>query len=504
MPFLSVDIGTTHCKAGVIGENGKLIGLASLPMHRIYSPSGYFSYDPEELLKTVIGAIRIAIYRQEGNELAAIGISSMAESGLLMERADGTIHSPIIPWFDMSSAGQVEKIRQVSDTLERFCKTGIRASYKCSLAKLLWLKDQGIQIGQRLIWLSVADYIVYRLTGEISTDYSLAGRTFAFRIDQKEWDTPWLQEWGLPVNIFPPAWPSGEPIGRLRAYDLIDLGVPTGIPVVVAGHDHICAAFGAGVIEPGPVFDSMGTAESLFGAIKERELGEKEYRSGLSYGCHVINGQMYWVGGLSASGGSLEWLRSILGQPALTYNELDSLQKEMGVEPGDILYFPYLSGSGSPHTDSSVRAAFVGLNSTHNRADLVKAVLEGTAYEIETARLAAEGVSAVKIDRVVAAGGGTRNRQWLQIKADVSNCIYQILPISESTLLGAALLAGIGCGYYASVQEAISAVSRQQPFTIFPDPDRHMIYQHKFSGGYLPLQGPLRAYFNSLENRERS
>jgi len=266
-----------------------------------------------------------------------MGVSSMAESGLLLERADGTLRSPIIPWFDMSSAGQVEKIRRVSNALESFCKTGIRVSFKCSLAKLLWLQEQGVLIGQDMIRMSVADYIVYRLTGEISTDYSLAGRTFAFRIDRKEWDAPWLKEWGLPVNVFPSAWPSGEPVGRLSASELTNLGLPAGIPVVVADHDHICAAFGAGVIEPKQVFDSMGTAEILFGAIIERGLGENDYRSGLSYGCHVVNGHMYWVGGLSASGESLEWLRSVLGQSSLTYDELDTLQKEMGIEPGDIL-----------------------------------------------------------------------------------------------------------------------------------------------------------------------
>jgi sugar (pentulose or hexulose) kinase len=504
MPFLSIDVGTTHCKVGMIAENGEVISLASVPMHKLYSPLGYFFYDPDELLKIIIAALRIAIDRQKENNLAAIGISSMAESGLLVERADGTQRSPIIPWFDMSSAGQAEKIKRVSDSLERFCKTGIRISSKCSLAKLLWLQEQGVSIGQNMVWMSVADYVVYRLTGEISTDYSLAGRTFAFRIDQKEWDATWLLEWGFRVNVFPPARPSGIPVGRLTASELTNLGVPAGIPVVVAGHDHICAAFGAGVIESGLVFDSMGTAESLFGAIEERKLGEKEYRSGLSYGCHVVKDRLYWVGGLSASGGSLEWLRSVLGQPSLTYDELDALQNEMGIKPGEILYFPYLSGSGSPHTDSAVRAAFIGLNSTHRRADLVKAVLEGTAYEIETARLAAEGASDVRINQVVAAGGGTRNRSWLQIKADISNCTYHILPVPDATLLGAALLAGIGCGYYAGVQDAISAISRQQPFTILPDPDRHLIYQHKFTNGYLALQDPLRAYFNSPQDRARS
>lgn len=91
------------------------------------------------------------------------------------------------------------------------------------------------------------------------------------------------------------------------------------------------------------------------------------------------------MGGLSASGGSLDWMRSLLGQPALSYQELIALQLEMSPEPGDTLFFPYLLGSGSPHTDSSVRGAFIGLNSNQGRADLLKSVLEGIAFEIEVA-----------------------------------------------------------------------------------------------------------------------
>jgi sugar (pentulose or hexulose) kinase len=191
-------------------------------------------------------------------------------------------------------------------------------------------------------------------------------------------------------------------------------------------------------------------------------------------------------------------LRNIMGQPPLTYEELELLESEMQLQPGDILYFPYLSGSGSPHTDSSVRAALIGLNSTCSRIDLLKAILEGTAYEIEIARQVAEKVLGNRTDEVMAAGGGTHNRAWMQIKADVSGCRYNVLPISETTLIGAAMLAGIGTGLYSSAQEAVSSFSMGEPIIFSPDPNRHTIYREKFINGYLVLQEPLRRYFKSL------
>jgi sugar (pentulose or hexulose) kinase len=133
----------------------------------------------------------------------------------------------------------------------------------------------------------------------------------------------------------------------------------------------------------------MGTAEALLGVYERRSLDNTEYSSGLSFGCHVVPGMNYWMGGLSSAGGSLEWLRSILGDPPLTYAQMDRLFASLSTEPGDLLYFPYLAGSGAPHTDTLARGAFIGLNARHNRSDLAKAVLEGVAYEIEVIRRSA-------------------------------------------------------------------------------------------------------------------
>src|SRR5690606_7224596 len=211
---------------------------------------------------------------------------------------------PFVPWYDTAAAPQAAQLRQADDPRRRFSRTGIFPGYKNSLAKILWLREQQPDITGDACWLSVADYIAYRLTGVAGTDYSLAGRSYAFSLPDAGWDEAWLQSFGLSTDLFPPANPSGTPLGRVTA-PLPAL--PAGTPVAVSGHDHLCAAVAAGVVEPGCLFDSMGTAEVLMGVIPPRRLGEAEYASNLTFGYHTAPGRFYWLGGLSASGGSLDW-----------------------------------------------------------------------------------------------------------------------------------------------------------------------------------------------------
>src|SRR5699024_2206717 len=141
------------------------------------------------------------------------------------------------------------------------------------------------------------------------------------------------------------------------------------------------AALAMGAVVPGVVFDSMGTAETLIGALPERPLTEADYHNGLQYGCHVARGLGYWMGGLSASGGSIEWFRALMSPPVPSYAAMEELLRSAGPDPTGIIYFPYLFGSGSPHTDPHARGAFIGLSNAHGAAKLFKAVLEGTAFE---------------------------------------------------------------------------------------------------------------------------
>jgi xylulokinase len=498
--ILSLDLGTSHIKAGLFARSGEIIRTATLATNIHHHPSGNKFYDPEEMWAGVINVITIILEEANPKEVSTIGITSMAETGLLVDRRTGYVRSEMIPWHDARAVSQVNELTQDRGPFLQFCRSGIRPNFKCSLAKLLWLRDTSPGLLNGSTWLSTADYIAFRLTDVMATDYSLAGRTYAFRIDELTWDEDWLQELGLPADIFPQAYPSTRPIGELNKAAASLLGLRPGLPICICGHDHVCAAFAAAGTGPGKVLDSMGTAEALIGSFDQVKLGDKEYESGLVFGRHVSGGGYYWMGGMSTSGGSLDWLRKILGEPQLSYEEFERLVEAIPPGPTRIIFLPYLAGSGSPHTDIHLRGAFIGLDQAHDRYDLIKAIFEGTAFEMEFIRQAAQGILKDQISSLVAAGGGSRITHWMQVKADVSGCIIEVPTLSDATLLGAALVAGIGSDLYDDEGQARTSFLNSSGINFHPNRSHHQLYQQVYHEGFVPLQEPLRTISKILSS----
>ncbi len=502
MLLMGIDIGTTNTKVGLFEEDGTPVTTAATPTVTHRDPEGFSYYDPHQMWDMIAMAIREVIEkaseRSHGEvRIGAIGITSMAESGLLVNRQTGEPRSIFMPWFDTCSQPQAEWIAQEADLFERFCAAGIHSSFKLGLPKLMWLKERNPSAFEGSVWLSASGYIAYRLTGAMAFDYSLAARTFAFNIETKSWDEAWIKSCGIDPAVFPAVYPAGTPLGNVRVDLAQSFGLSQDIPVCIAGHDHVVSSLSVGAITPDIVYDSMGTAETLVGTLESKKLGRREFESGLSYGCHVVEDRMFWMGGNSASGGSVEWLRGILGDPELTYAQILTWLAEMKGDPTGILYFPYLSGSGAPNIDASARAAFIGLSKSHGKAELIKAVLEGTAYQLQTIREEAQLISGREFSKLVVVGGGTRNPQWLQIKADVLNCALRVPPIEEASLLGAALCAGVGAGIYASAEEAVIAAASVTVKHVEPDQVRHQEYRRLYESGYVALQAPLRAFYRN-------
>ncbi|WP_276357167.1 FGGY-family carbohydrate kinase [Cohnella caldifontis] len=497
--LLGLDIGTTHCKAALFAEDGRLLRSAKANTRK-YAESGLEYYDPERLWEDLAALIREAVPPEAARRVAAVGVTSMAETGLLVDAEDGRARTPLIPWYSPCAKPQAELVEADSDPLERFAATGLRSSFKYGLAKLLWLKEKEPSALERAVWLSAADYAAFRLTGALATDYTLAARTYAFRIDRKEWDREWIGHFGLRPSLFPEAVPSGTAVGRVTKEAEAAAGLPAGVPVAIAGHDHVAASVAAGVVRPGTVMDSIGTAETLVGVLPERGLTERDFASGLSFGLHPAEGRMFWMGGLSASGGSVEWFRSALSDASPGYEKISDLLSGLPLEePSGIVYFPYLSGSGAPLPDPDAKAAFLGLTARLGQADLLKAVLEGTAYEMESIRRAAERIAGMAIEQSVATGGGVRNRHWLQIKANVSGRRIRVADHPETALLGAAMLAGIGAGVYGNLEQAMTAAAdRRSEDVVEPHAAAFEKYRRLYEEVYVPMQQPLRRYSKTI------
>ncbi|UCD99969.1 MAG: carbohydrate kinase [Chloroflexota bacterium] len=498
MTIASLDLGTTHTKAGLFSSEGKLLRVATRKTSTHHSPAGNAYYDPGEIVAAVYDLLNELSQDIEKPNIAGLGIASMAETGLLIDRITGTPLTPLLPWFDSAAASKVQYLIDADHPRERFYRFGIRPNFKCAVAKLLWLQQEDPNLLENSLWLNTADYVAFILSGSRSTETSLAGRTYAFRIDQNMWDKDWLKDLNIPSHVFPPAVNSGQSVGKVGRDAASLTGLLEGTPVSICGHDHVCAAFAGIGMDTQKVFDSMGTAEALIGRFPKPALGVEEYQSGLVFGRYVSGEGLYWMGGLSSSGGSLDWLRSVLSDPPLSYLELKEILDQSSPGPTGIIYLPYLTGSGSPHTDIHARGAFFGLKRSHSQADLVKAILEGTAYEAEVIRMQAKVVIEKEINSITASGGGTNLSSWMMTKANVSGCTIEVPRTSEATLLGAALIAGIGLGIYQDAHEARS-IARCEPLAIYhPENVFHIQYRRLFEEVFLPLQAPVRAISHRL------
>ncbi|MDR6553141.1 FGGY family carbohydrate kinase [Paenibacillus qinlingensis] len=492
--FLALDIGTTNIKAGIADEKGALLATAIRVNQKKQHSEGYVYYDPQDLWHTIALLIQEVISTAGVTTVCSVGITSMAESGLLVDRQAGTARTKIIPWFESCSLPHEKRIKQEIDAYEQFCQSGLHPSFKQGLSKLLWIQETQPEALHGSVWLSVSSYVAYLLTGKFAEEETLAARTFVYRMDKREWNLPLIHHFGLKESHFPTVVATGAAIGTV----LPDVGQRFGLGpstiVCLAGHDHVCASLTIGQPEQRNVYNSMGTAETLVGSFGARALGLNDYHSGLAFGRHPLANQMFWMGGHSASGGSVEWLRDLLDTGDLSYSDILGLLDQVESGPTGILYYPYLSGCGAPAPNAMAQAAWIGLTSRHRRGDMFKAILEGNSYHMEWLRLQAEQVGGEPIIKLVVVGGGAKNKHWLQIKADVSGIELHHPDLPEATLLGAALTAGVGAGVYASFEEAMRAVPTGRLHIYKPDRAIYDQYQSIFQKGFAHLRPLLLEY----------
>jgi len=484
--FIAIDIGTTNLKVGLFEDDGSVVKIHSTPMDSKINKNNNYYFDPTVLWDDVAKMIH-KITEEFSSEIIAISITSMAESGLLIERNTGKISSNIIPWFDTSSAKHADFIESQINRTEHFYKTGLYPSYKQGLSKLLFLKENNPAVFKEdSVWLSVSSYIAYCLTNEISEEKTLAARTFAFNIYEQKWDDDLISSLGFSRNLFPPVHSSTTSVGPvLKKWEKMGLKPDTN--VYIAGHDHLVASLSVGEITTENVYNSVGTAETLIGNFPKRNLTKEDAKSGLTFGLHLIDDTYHWMGGHSSSGGSIEWIRDIISSNKLSYSGLNNLLHDASDKPTGIIFLPYLNGSGAPSPNSDARASFLGLTKNHGKSELLKSIIEGNSYQMEWIREVAQKITNSSIENITAVGGGTENKYWMQIKSTVSGVNLNIPEMNEATLSGSVLVAATGEGLYSTLKEAAIKCAPENTKEIYPNTDLHADYKEFYRNKFLEI-----------------
>lgn len=453
--YIGIDIGTTNIKAVAYSpDSSEMLNIlqASEETPKVYpSGSSVYEYDVDALFDACIRILTRLITNLEHPRIRAISISSMAESGVLMDQANRPI-STSITWFDPRSLPQAEALSSLLGREHIYEITGQLCSSKFGITKLLWYRQNRSSLfATAQHWLSINDYILYRLSGELVCDYSIASRTMAFDIHTLRWSDEILSAAQLPHSMFPQAVPGATMIGMLRPEITASLGLSEPPAIVTGGHDHACAAVGAGVIVPGSVLDSMGTSEVAMLPVNKAITSPSLYAAQANIYPHCSDTLYRVLTSMQACGASMNWFLSTLGsgikQEAAAagtdaHIRLQEVARECEECP-ELQYYPFLRGSPN-HPDAG--GVFFGFHDHHNITHFSKALLDGLCCEFTYQLRLLTSALGQNVKTIIAVGGPTCSSYLMQRKSSISGVELRCPNCQESAAFGAALLGSIGCG----------------------------------------------------------
>lgn len=481
MSLMGLDIGTTGTKANVLNEQGELLSSAYREYPLLHPRPGWLELDPQQVWSMVREAVAEAAAGAPEDPVRALAISTLGEAAVPLT-ADGAILDNSIVGFDNRAAGLFESWIAEQDPAEIMRICGQPPSQMFTIVKLMWIRENQPDLYRRMDrYVCFGDFAHAMMGLEPRIDYSMAARTMAFDIHEKQFSDTLCESADVPPDLFSTPVPTGTVVGELGRSAADELGLPPGCLVVAGSHDQPAGALGSGITRPGVAMDATGTVECFAVAMDEPVVNELMLENNLACYPHAVR-DLYVSLAFNFTGGALfRWVRDTFGQAEMRRAEHEGrdayelLIEQMSDEPTDLFVLPHFTMSGSPHMDPNPVGAVIGLTLSTSRAEVLRAVLEGISYEMKLNADILERAG-VEIREFRAIGGGAKSDFWLQLKADMYNRPVVRLEVAEAASLGMAIAAGLGAGIYEGAREAADAlIAPKKRFT--PDPNRARYYE---------------------------
>jgi xylulokinase len=467
--WVGLDCGTGGARALAVDASGRVLRGHTEPHAEMRMPQPQWAeQDPADWWRAACLALR-AVAAPEF-EIRALGLSGQMH-GLTLLDESGAVIRPALLWCDQRSQAQVDalEVRMGREAIVRATANPMLTGF--TLPKLLWVRDREPELLARVRRVLLPkDYLRWKLTGEAATDVADASGTGLFDVAARAWSPAMLAGAGVPAAWLPRAYESREVTGRVTAAAARETGLPAGLPVVAGAGDQAASAIGNGIVAPGAVSCTLGTSGVVFA-----HLAEPAYDPAgrVHTFAHAVRGAWHAMGVTQGAGLSLQWFRNRLA-PGADYEALTAEAARAQPGSGGLFWLPYLMGERTPVLDAAARGGWIGLTASHTRADLIRSLLEGVAFSQKDSLdvLTALGAAA---ERVRLSGGGARSPFWRQMFADVFGKPVATLATEEGSAYGAALLALVGTGEFASEAEVCAAVVREREI-VAPDPERAARY----------------------------
>lgn len=483
--ILSIDLGTTGCHAVIFDEKGQQISRSYQEYKSIYLPCRWIDHDPKTWLQATKKTVKEAIKNLDDDKsyLSAIAVTSQRATFIPVDK-NGIPLDNAISWQDKRAIEETNYLITEYGQNKIYNITGLRIDPYFTLPKLLWLKKNKTEIyNNSYTFLMVQDYIIHYLTGEFKTDWTQASRTMLFNVDKFIWDKDLIKSVGIDFTKLPEAVPPGSIIGVVNGAASDELGLRKGIPVIAAGGDQQCAAIGLGVVKAGIVEVNTGTGSFV---LVNRDKPVKDFNQRLICSASSIAGKWVLEAGIFTTGSIYRWFRDNIGQISVknkiksgidAYQIMNSEAEKEPLGANGLLLVPHFAASAAPYWNPEARGILFGLSLSHKRSSIIRAILEGIAFEIQKNISIMENYTD-EIKEVIISGGLTHSEIFNQIQADIYGKTVIKTDYEEASVLGAAVIAATTTGLYNNINSAVdnmvnvNNLSRKEP-----NIENHKVYK---------------------------
>ncbi|MBO9451645.1 xylulokinase [Tropicibacter sp. R16_0] len=434
--FIGLDLGTSGVRALLVDAAGAVLASADRGLQVSHPQPGWSEQNPQDWVTASREAL-LELQTKAQAEMAqvqGIGLSGQMHGATLLD-ADGAVLRPCILWNDTRSHMQAADLDAMADVR---ALSGNIVFPGFTAPKLMWVAEHEPDVFAKTAKVLLPkDYLSFWLTGRAASDMSDSAGTSWLDVGARGWSERLLAAGNMRRDQMPDVIEGTDIVGTLRPDLAQELGLSADVQVVAGGGDNGASACGVGALREGDGFVSLGTSGVILAA---RNGFHPDPGSAVHTFCHAVPGRWYQMGVMLAATDSLNWLAGITGaSPADLTAELSDLRS-----PSKVRFLPYLSGERTPHNDSAVRGAFVGLDIATDRAELTQAVLEGVSFGLRDSFEALRGTGADLLT-LLAIGGGTGSRYWVELLATILGVPLQLPAQGEfGAALGAARLAMCG------------------------------------------------------------